>query len=246
MTCLLLSEQSTSDVLRGNCLFQVDRGPTGRYVLASSAAALPPHSADFPLQLLDFAHTWCQRGDNGIDIFDVLPLAAAVCPISYGILIAAIGPHQPPTPQRHNVADSVDNSASHTRGVPHIGDPKIASLQLLRLQPGSRSSDVVCLSGKDDSSYCRSTRTSWWRHPQYWTLRREFHDQSSRSVCLVHLRRLRGLLEFYSWTPLLHPRKFAAPHPLAILIVLFPRCQFLKVCLALSLRHFVSDSPACV
>ena len=43
-----------------------------------AAAVLPPHTADFPLQLLDFAHTWSARGDNDIDLFDILPLAAAV------------------------------------------------------------------------------------------------------------------------------------------------------------------------
>ena len=43
-----------------------------------AAATLPPHSAHFPLQLLDFAHTWSERGENDIHIFDVLSLAAAV------------------------------------------------------------------------------------------------------------------------------------------------------------------------
>ena len=43
-----------------------------------AAAVLPPHSADFPPQLLDFAHARSERRDNDIHIFDVLPLAAAV------------------------------------------------------------------------------------------------------------------------------------------------------------------------
>ena len=43
-----------------------------------AAAVLPPRSADFPLQLLDFAHAWSDRRDNDIHIFNVLSLAAAV------------------------------------------------------------------------------------------------------------------------------------------------------------------------
>ena len=85
MTCLPLSEQSTSDVLRGNCLFQVDRGPTGRNVLASWQISSPPLFSRLTVQTSLF-NCWtrlirgAKGGDNGIHIFDVLPLAAAVCP----------------------------------------------------------------------------------------------------------------------------------------------------------------------
>ena len=43
-----------------------------------AAAVLPPHTADFPLQLLDVTHTWSTRSDNDIRTFDILPLAAGV------------------------------------------------------------------------------------------------------------------------------------------------------------------------
>ena len=81
-TCIPLNGQCTSVALQRNCRTQTNRGSTDKSVFAScktvAAAVLPPHSEDFPLQLLDFAHAWSERRDNDIHIFDVLSLAAAV------------------------------------------------------------------------------------------------------------------------------------------------------------------------
>ena len=79
----VLTRQSTSGALRSNCHTQTNRGSTDRCARflqdLVAAAVLPPHSADFPLQLLDFAHAWSERRDKNIHIFDVLSLAAADC-----------------------------------------------------------------------------------------------------------------------------------------------------------------------
>ena len=69
-------------------------------------------------------------------------------------------------------------------------------------------------------------------------LRRKFHGQSSRGVCLVDLHRLLGLLEYYGKTLIV---SLAAPSSvkagssslIAFLTVLFPRCILLEVCLTL-------------
>ena len=127
-----------------------------------AASVLPRYTADFPLQLLDFAHTWSARGDNDTDLFDAFPLAAAVyifiknrsrvgpsatvsSPTSRTACCNRRTPRQAPTPQRPNVAYSVDNSASYTGGVPHLGGPSpracnshVCGLDLyVRTSPGS-------------------------------------------------------------------------------------------------------------
>ena len=138
-----------------------------------------------------------------------------------------------PTTQFPNVAYSVDNSASHTRGVPHLGEG--TSLQLLRLRSESESSDVVYLSGKNNSSYCRSTRTSRRRHQQYWfdcahLIAKAVQAYSFRANSMAsHVGASAWFVSVAFWvclsfTAVLHPRWFAAPHRLAIFSVLFPRC----------------------
>ena len=63
-------------------LFQSHSWPAGQSVPRVLtdlvvAAALPPHTCGFTPQLLDPAHTWSERGDNDIDLNDILALAAA-------------------------------------------------------------------------------------------------------------------------------------------------------------------------
>ena len=76
-------------------------------------------------------------------------------------------PHQAPTPQRPTVAFSEDSSASHTRGVPQYWMSHGWSLQPLLLRLGLAFSDVVCVSGRNNGFYRRSTRTSSRRHQQF-------------------------------------------------------------------------------
>ena len=78
-------------------------------------------------------------------------------------------------------------------------------------------------------------------------LRREFHGQSSWSIRLVYLRRLRGLLVFIGFTLTVSLAAYSCVRDSSwlrtlspfILSVFFPRCQFLEVCLALSLHQIV-------
>ena len=72
LPCMYLSEQ----FIGGVPIRQTKRS-TSRSALASWQTS-SPHCADFLLQLVDFNHTWCQRGDSDIHIFDVLPLTADV------------------------------------------------------------------------------------------------------------------------------------------------------------------------
>ena len=173
-TCLPLSEQSTSNVLRDNYLFQTDRGPTGRNALASWKLSLPPpfsrprHTADVPVQLLDFSRTWSARGDNDIHLFDIPPLALAG-PISHGILAhfpncLLQSQNSSPGP---NVAHSVDNSASRTCGLPHLGEPKLRACysHASGLDRYLRASSIAL--GRT-TALTAAARTSRRCHQQYW------------------------------------------------------------------------------
>ena len=110
-----------------------------RFLTDLVAAALPPHTGGFAL---DLAHTWSARGDNDIDLYDILPLAAAV------FVFIEIDPewsHLPRYPralpdlltniaQLPNVAHSVDNHMLEVLGY------ELATLLL-----GLKSSHVVSL-----------------------------------------------------------------------------------------------------
>ena len=70
---MLALERSTS-ALRGNSLSQTNRGSRDRKCVRFlqdlvAAAVLLLFNADFPLQLLDFAHAWSERRDNDIQFF---------------------------------------------------------------------------------------------------------------------------------------------------------------------------------
>ena len=161
-----------------------------------AAAALPPHSAHFPLQLLDLAHVWSERGDNDIHIFDVLPLAAAVYIFLSNRIPRGLRLHDTLAHSRLLAASPTTHCRCAQRGQ-----------QLPRQQPGSKFSNATFLSGKNNSS-SRNTRTSRVRHPPCsqtvrislqrptfgspWS---ELQSQSSQSICLVHLRRPLGVLE---------------------------------------------------
>ena len=103
----------------------------------------------------------------------------------------------------------MDNSASHTRGVPHIGGPRY---ELTTPTPAT----WVQFFGRrlslweEQQLLLPQHRTSSQRHQQCWlivpislekpmfrtTLQCNFQGQSSPSICLVHLHRLLGLLEY--------------------------------------------------
>ena len=147
-------------------------------------------------------------------------------------------PRQAPTPQRPNVADSVDNSASHTRGVPHIGEPATptpaAWVEIFGRRLSLWEEQQVLLPQHPNLPAAPPTVLVDCAHLIAKTHAQAYPFGANSMVnadCLSCCR-------------LLHPRKFAAPHPLAILIVLFPRCQVWEVCLALSLHQSVSNSPA--
>ena len=112
---------------------QLDRLRTNRQQCARfltdvvAATVLPLHSADFPLQLMDFTHSWSERRDNDTQIFDVFPLPAGVFFFNQngsrvGIRTSVSSPtsrsargsrrnlHQAQVPQRPDVAHSTDNS----------------------------------------------------------------------------------------------------------------------------------------
>ena len=118
-----------------------------------------PNCIFFPLQLLDFAHTWSARGDNDIDLFDILRLAAVVhifIKTDPGWALSATvssptfrttycnrrTPRQARTPQRPNVAHSV----RYTCGIPHLGGPKVRAC----------NSHACCL-----DRYLRTSPISW-------------------------------------------------------------------------------------
>ena len=55
--------------------------------LLTDLVALPPHTGGFTLELLDLAHIWSVRGDNDIDLSDILALTSSVIR-SWSFLIA--------------------------------------------------------------------------------------------------------------------------------------------------------------
>ena len=66
----------------------------------AAAAALPPHSAHFSLQLLNLAHRWYERQDNNIHIFDVLSPATTI----HTFIKMNPAPTQDPQQHAHSLA----------------------------------------------------------------------------------------------------------------------------------------------
>ena len=148
-----------------------------------AAVALPPHTDSFALELLDLAHTW--HGD--IDFFDILRLAAVDIFIkrdtaslqqpqalrALSALLTAIAEllamYQPITLQRCTQRGQFSRSRARSF---RCWRSQGTTLPLLRLPLGLKSSDVVYLSWKKNSSCCRSTRTSLQRHQRYWLVAR--------------------------------------------------------------------------
>ena len=187
-TFLHLSGQSIGGAFQRNILFRSDRRFNRRkwaHLLQDlvAADALPPHSAHFPLQLLEVAHRQSEREDNDIHILDVLSLGCRSLHLYKNGSRAGSGSTARPPAVRF----ASDNRKSprqtarprtyrglHTGWTSQqiilrsIASWKFAttSSQLPRQQPGSKFSNAVFPFGKNYNSSSRITRASRVRHSQ--------------------------------------------------------------------------------
>ena len=139
-----------------------------------SVPTLPLHSAHFTLQLLDLAHRLSEREDNGIHIFDVLLLGAAVY-ISIKMDPARAQVPRPTRPLADllaTIARLLARRQTHNAPLLHTRwtfsklllrsiaswKSSTASVQLLRQQHGSTSSNSGSFGG-NSNSISRVTRT---------------------------------------------------------------------------------------
>ena len=120
------------------------------------AYAFPPHTGGFTLQVLDLTHTWSDRGDDVIDLKDILALTAAV----YMFIERSKGtPARFPNSslQLQNFSRGTSQMTCYQRRLLFSGNFGLRAFSTLHAN-GLRSPDAVCRSGNNN---CCNRFTLW-------------------------------------------------------------------------------------